>query len=442
MSCSVALSVLVLLVALPAAVTASDPSDLVIRELETRVRANPDDFVAYNKLAARYLQRMRETGDLAYLTLADRSARRSLATLPEEQNVGGLAAMAQVAYAAHDFLAARTFATRLVEREPERASSHQLLGDVLLELGEYDSAATAFAAMERRGGSTVYTETRLARLAALHGRPDEARRRYTVALADAEAEVPRSPETIAWCHHQLGETAFGAGDYDTAGRHYTDAIRAFPTGAHRARAGLGRVRAAMEDWAGAIREYEHAVGVVPEPAAVAALGDLYARAGRERDAENQYALCERIGQLAVAGGAPYNRQLALFRADHDLRVQDAYRDASAEYRVRRDIHGADALAWTALKAGHLAEARTAIVDALRLGTRDARLWYHAGMIARAAGDAALAREHLQRALALSPEFDVRQAPLARRALAEIVEQDSSGAPPLPPKDPPAVHPAS
>ncbi len=81
-------------------------------------------------------------------------------------------------------------------------------------------------------------------------------------------------------------------------------------------------------------------------------------------------------------GALDNRQLALFYADHDLKAAEADALAAKEYEVRRDIYGADALAWTALKAGRVEEARAAIKDALRLKTEDARLFYHAGMIAR------------------------------------------------------------
>jgi Flp pilus assembly protein TadD len=92
--------------------------------------------------------------------------------------------------------------------------------------------------------------------------------------------------------------------------------------------------------------------------------------------------------------------------------------AAAEYKVRRDIYGADALAWTALKAGRLSEAQAAIKEALRLGTKDARLWYHAGMIARAAGDQAEAKKFLQQALQLSPHFDPLQSVAAEKALAE------------------------
>jgi len=90
--------------------------------------------------------------------------------------------------------------------------------------------------------------------------------------------------------------------------------------------------------------------------------------------------------------------------------------AKAEYATRRDIYGADALAWTALKAGDIPQAQAAIKDALRLGTRDAKLFYHAGVIARAAGNQSAAREYLQRALDLNPHFDPLQSQIAKKAL--------------------------
>jgi tetratricopeptide (TPR) repeat protein len=149
-----------------------------------------------------------------------------------------------------------------------------------------------------------------------------------------------------------------------------------------------------------------------------ALGDLYRLSGRDSDAQAQYLLVEKIGKLNEVNGALYNRQLSLFYADHDLKPNDAYTNASREYAVRKDIYGADALAWCALKANKLTEAKTAISAAMRLGTKDARLFFHAGMIARAAGDMNQAREYLKRALELNPQFDPLQASIARRALSE------------------------
>ncbi|MFN2514484.1 MAG: hypothetical protein ABR568_24115, partial [Pyrinomonadaceae bacterium] len=79
--------------------------------------------------------------------------------------------------------------------------------------------------------------------------------------------------------------------------------------------------------------------------------DLYRASGREGEAQAQYALVEQIARLNDSSGVLYNRQLALFYADHEMKAEQGYKLASKEYEVRRDIYGADAVAWTALKAG-------------------------------------------------------------------------------------------
>jgi hypothetical protein len=83
------------------------------------------------------------------------------------------------------------------------------------------------------------------------------------------------------------------------------------------------------------------------------------------------------------------------------------------------VNPADALAWPQHKSARTAAATRAAERALRLGTDDAALHYHAGMIAAALGRPAPAARHLARARALNPSFDVRQAPLARAALAAV-----------------------
>jgi len=388
-----------------------------VRFLEERVRSDPDDFVAHNKLTGYYLRKVQETGDVQYLELAARAARASLKSVPVEMNTGGLAGLAQAEYTAHNFAAARDHALRLKELEPRKSLPYMLLGEALLELGDYEQAEQAFTQMQKLGGGSFSVETRLARVDWLHGRMTAARDRYARALALALDEAVPSREVVAWCRWQLGEVAFARGDYETAERHYRESLTTYPD-YYRALAALGRVRAAQGDLAGGIEQYEKVVRRLPDPAFVAALGDLYKLAGKEKEAAAQYALVEQIARLSALNGALYNRQLALFYADHDLKAQEAYALAAKEYEVRRDIYGADALAWTALKAGKLEAAQKAIKEALRLQTEDARLLYHAGMIARAAGDQNGARDYLKRALALSPQFDPLQAKLAREALAE------------------------
>lgn len=392
----------------------ADASEKAIRFLEDRVSRDRDDFIAYNKLAGYYLQRQRDTGSLSFLELAFRAARASLAAMPAEQNLGALTAITQAENVAHEFASSRDHALKLVELDPAKSYPYQMLGDALAELGDYDKAKAAFVEMQKRGGGTS-AETRLARFALIQGDVDGARFHFTNAAALALNQPNPSRETVAWCRWQLGEVAFSTGDYETAARQYRDALVTFP-GYYRALASLGRVLAARGDVPGAIEQYEHAVSVIPDPAFVASLGDLYKLSGREKEAAAQYELVEHIARLGVISGTVYNRQLALFYADHEIKPADAYASAASEYAVRRDIYGADAVAWTALKAGKIVEAQAAMKEALRLGTRDAKLFYHAGMISRAAGDFASARDYLERVLKLNPQFDPMQALNVRRAL--------------------------
>jgi tetratricopeptide (TPR) repeat protein len=392
-----------------------DSTMVAVRFLEDRVKGDPDDIVALNKLSAYYLQLQRRTGAVEYLRLALHAAGSSLKVLPADQNLGGLRALAQAEYETHDFVSARDSSRELIEYEPDKAFGYQVRGDALLELGDYEQATKAYARMEELDRGSMATEARLAHLALLRGDSATAKRRYSLALTQAKTALAPSAETISWCHWQLGETAFAIGDYSTAERHYRDALTALPD-YFRALASLGRVRAAQGDLAGAIERYEQAVRIIPDPQFVSALGDLYKLSGRDKDAQSQYSLVEKIGRLNELNGALYNRQLALFYSDHDLKPEEGYANALREYGVRRDIYGADALAWTAFKAGKISEAQSAIKEALRLGTKDARLFYHAGMIAQAAGDKSSAHDYLKRALTLNAQFDPLQAPIARKAL--------------------------
>ena len=54
---------------------------------------------------------------------------------------------------------------------------------------------------------------------------------------------------------------------------------------------------------------------------------------------------------------------------------------------------------------------------LRLGTRDALLWFHRGYAAGCAGDMAGMKTWYAKALELNPNFSVRFAPVARKAVA-------------------------
>jgi len=385
----------------------------IVRELEEKIRQNPDDFIAHNKLSAYYLQLFREVDDDKLIEAAERAARASLAVLPSDQNSGALSALAEVEKATHRFAEARDHALQLIAHDPHKPYPRSILFDALFELGDYEGAAKALADLRKIAGENLTTETRAARFVLLHGRVEEGRGHLARALAYARSLRIPSTEPVAWAQWQTGETYFAVGDYEAAERHFREALETEPKN-RAALAALARARAARGDLNEAIKLYEQIVKAAPHPEFTAPLGNLYKLAGRDREAEAQYALAEKAGRES----AHDNRTLALFYADHDIKTGEAYERARREYERRKDIYTADAFAWAASKAGRHDEARALIKEAMRLGTKDARLLYHDGMIALAAGNADGGRAQLRRALELSPGFDPLQSRLARKALGE------------------------
>ena len=86
---------------------------------------------------------------------------------------------------------------------------------------------------------------------------------------------------------------------------------------------------------------------------------------------------------------------------------------------RPTVRAADALGWALFKNGRLAEARKRSTEALRLGSRDPVLLYHAGVIAAAAGDKTGAIHDLRTALTLDGGFSPTGAKAARDLLASL-----------------------
>jgi predicted Zn-dependent protease len=150
-------------------------SDQGIRFLEDRVRRDPDDFIAQNQLASRYLRKLRDTGDYTQVAAARRAAERSLATIPAERNLGGLTALAQGQLAGHRFPEAVASARRLCELTPEKTFSHALLVDALLEYGERDQAKAALEKLVHIDPGSIETHSRRARMALLSGEMATAR---------------------------------------------------------------------------------------------------------------------------------------------------------------------------------------------------------------------------------------------------------------------------
>ena len=175
-------------------------------------------------------------------------------------------------------------------------------------------------------------------------------------------------------------------------------------------------RAAQGRYDDAIRLYTQSLAIIPLPIVAEALGDVYMRVGRTQEAERQFELVEYTGQLTRLNRIVYNLDLAYCYADHRRHLDQAVALAEREAVLRHDIYTADTLAWAYFQSGRYAAADRLLSQSLALGTRDALLFYHAGMIAWRNGDERRAARYLDLALRPNPYFHVLHADEARRVL--------------------------
>jgi tetratricopeptide (TPR) repeat protein len=397
---------------LPVLARAAAPTaDRAIADAETTVRRGPRPD-ALVELAAAFMRKARETGDPDYYARASAALDRAVALDPG--HYGALRARAWVLLGKHEFGAALRAARTARRTEPRDWWNYGNLADACVELGRYDDAVRATTRMMAlRPGLPVYT--RVAALRALTGDRRGAIEALELALSTAD---PGDAEQRAWILTYLGHEHWALGELSEADARYEAALAVFPD-YHLALPGLARVRAAEGASAEAVRLYERALAVAPLPTTAGALGDLYATIGDPRRASTTYDFAMYMGRVATVRGQTLGRDLALFLVDHERDPDEALRLATIDAARRRDIYTDDALGWVLYKRGRSADAKRALGRALRLGTEDAGLEFHAGMIAAALGHPRSAARHLHAALALNPHFDVRHATLARTTLAAL-----------------------
>ncbi len=399
------------------AVIPSDPhalTDQLIAFYQARIERDPVDFVSYAGLGSAYTRQARETGDISAYTRAETALRKALEIQPDDPDAKS--GLASVLFATHDFAGALSLATELYAADPGATQALATIGDANFALGNYADARGAYAKLsEVAHGASVLS--RQSQLDELDGNLDRAIELMKQA-DEASSAKPRSAETLAFYRQQLGNLSFTAGRYDDAGRWYRAALSGF-TDYYPALAGLGNVAAARGDYEQAIDYYQESVAIVPQPVVLAALGDAYARAGDGKSAQRQYATVEFIGKLAQINRTVYNRELALFYADHLIKTSTAVELAMAELQKRKDVYGYDTLAWALYRDGRAGEAAPLMAQALARGTRDARLFFHAGLIAHATGAQSQARDYLASALDLNPHFSVLLEQEARQVLAQL-----------------------
>jgi Tfp pilus assembly protein PilF len=393
----------------------SDRSEAEIRELDisfyqARAARDPHGATDRAQLARLYLQRARETGDFHDLVHAEESARSSL-SVRRGRNGAAYAVLAASLMGQHRFLEAADAAGALLALDSTASGARALLAEIELELGRYEEARRDFGMLAMRARDPAVAP-RLARWEELRGRPEEARRLLRGARARLEQTHGVPVEQLAWLQLRLGDLALRNGRLGEAQKELEAGLDIAPED-HRLLGAAARLAMARGE-PGLARELgERAIARSLEPAVLGLLHDAAALQG-DSAAARQYAQAMEAAALSQPG--PLHRAWGLYLLDHGGEIGTVLERARDELKVRRDVYGWDLLAWALYRAGRITEAAEAMPRALALGTRDATLEYHAGMIARAAGDDAGARAHLEAALRINPSWHHDQPRIARAVL--------------------------
>jgi tetratricopeptide (TPR) repeat protein len=386
---------------------AAADSAATVARLQAELRQRPDEPRLLTRLGVAYLTRARETADPSFYAKAAGVLARASELAPGDPAT--MTARGLLDLGRHEFRAALGWATRALRANPDATEAYGVLFDAQVELGRYDAAvATAQAMVDRKPAQGSLARASYAR--ELLGDADGA----LTAMTQAAAAGGGSAGDRAYVQALIGNLHLGAGRLPQAEAAYRRALDGAPG---YAEVGMAQVLAARGELAAAARLLEAAAARLPLPATVALLGDVRAAQGDARAAAGQYRLVRAIERLNRANGVAVDLELARFEADHSrlgagadpARAVAMARRAMAE---RPTIFAADALGWALRQAGRAREALPHARAAVRLGTRDALLWYHLAAAEADLGMAAPARRHLAKALAINPYLTVRDRPAA------------------------------
>ena len=378
-----------------------------IARAQAAIRAGDTRLATLERLGWAFIAEARAAGDGSFYELALHCA--DVIDERYARAAEGKLLRGHALHSLHRFAEAEALARSLVA---ERGSplDYALLGDALFDEGRVDDAARAYRRLMRlRPDSAAYA--RVAQVRQIKGDLEGAAQALRVA---ARAASPRDPEAYAWLWARLADVELRAGRFAEA---RAAAAVALDRVANFAPADLvvGKTYLAENRPDLALEPIERAARRTRLPEQLWLLADTYRSLGRDADGRAVEA------ELVAHGVLADPRGLAAYLAETGRDPARALALAQAEVEKRADVYTLDTLAMARLATGDIAGASTAMAEAAAVGTRDGRLYYHAGLIAATTGASARARESFEAAQQIQQTL----LPSERAALARHLAEGSA-----------------
>ena len=378
----------------------------VIDEMERQLKRNPPNSIEIKlKLVQAYIQQGRVTGEHSYY---DALAYTLVNEVLEDdaKNFEALCCKATLQASAHQFPEALQTSNKGIKMNPHNSYIYGIKCDALVELGKYDSAiATADKMISIRPDIRSYA--RISYLREIVGDYPGAIDAMQLAL---QAGYPGLEQT-EWVRVYLGHLYEITGKTNQAEMHYNQALmnRNFYA---PALAGLARIEKSKKNYVIAIEHYKKAIELMEDYSFHRELALLYRLTNETEKSKNEFQLAldlllkHKHPTLEENGiGHNIDRELALVYSSMNEN-EKALNSAFAEYKSRpENIDVNEVLAWCFYKISDYKNAQAYILNALSTKSKNAELWYKAGLIFKANNYEELGNKYLTIALKTNPSLD-------------------------------------
>jgi tetratricopeptide (TPR) repeat protein len=380
-------------------------TEKAIEGMEDQLRRNPDKIEVKLKLAQAYMQQGRVTGQQTYFdALAFKMTNNVLKGDP--QNFEALCCKATLQASAHQFAEALQTTEEAIKINPYNSYIYGVKCDALVELGKYnDAVATGDKMVSIRPDIRSYS--RISYLREIVGDYTGAIEAMKLALA---AGYPGLEQT-EWVRVYLGYLFEITGKQNVAEMNYKQALinREFYA---PALAGLARIEKAKKNYSKAIEHYKDATDAMTDYSFHHELAILYRLTNEKEKSEKEFQtaldlLLKHQHPTSEENGIGHNidRELALVYLSMNEN-EKALNNARAEYERRPDnIDVNEVVAWAYYKVNNFKNAQAHILKALKTKSRNADLWYKAGLIFKANKLDELGNKYIAIAVKTNPALD-------------------------------------
>ena len=370
---------------------------------ELRVKNDPQGAIGWAMLAESYLSVASERDDNGAAIKAEAAARKSL-DCRRSHNEAAAALVSKALLAQHRFTDALKAIqdARLIGPENDTLQRQEM--EILLELGRYDEFKKGLDFLTNLTDPAA--RTLHARWAGLTGQNLLAIRLLKQVTEELDSITALPGATVSWYYVQLAAAYERDGQLSQA-RQALD--RAVELNDHdfKAMAAIARITLAQGDSSEAKEWALKSVAVTPTVEAAALLEDLGAKEHNLDETTKYATMVDKVSHPDMyrfledpSAGAPeskphtHDRLYATYLADHARNLPDALAAATKDLTSRQDVYAYDTLAWVLHQSGRDKEAQPIMAKAMALGTKDAKLLVHAGLIDSALGEKQAAKKEL------------------------------------------------